>query len=278
MELYSLQFWVVLSLMLACCQVDLLILFAAAWRNGLDEEGCYVLATGEVANLLRIRQLCPVVDTNGTVTLVESAVLLLSSPLHTGDIKRVAWSSTGLLASGSADGMLSIHTYEQGNITHSMPLPGHTSQISAITWGPDGKELATSADEGIVTVWDLGWDQTGQDRGYTSWLSRQKCRELVWLDQEPRRLACSRQSESGRAPSEENPPFTYSVMFSLLDFDYQLSILRELQYGSLEAGDLIRLGLYDVASTALDKDMFDPKPKAESARCPSSPSSTPTQS
>ena len=104
----------------------------------------------------------------------------LSSPLHKGDIKEVAWSSTGLLASGSADGMLVIHTYEQGNITHSMPLPGHTSEISAITWAPNGKELATSADEDTVIVWDLGSDQTGQERGYTSWLSRRSCDQLVW--------------------------------------------------------------------------------------------------
>ena len=186
-----------------------------------------------------------------------------------GDIKEVAWSSTGLLASGSADGMLVIHSYEQSNITRSMALPGHTSQISAITWGPNGKELATSADEDIVIVWDLNSDQTGQERGYTSWLSRRSCDQLVWLEQEPRRLACGRRSESGRDPSEEDPPFTYSLMFSLLDFGHQLSILQELQYGGLEDGDLIRLGLYDVASTALNKDMFLPVPEAESGSCPS---------
>ena len=105
-------------------------------------------------------------DSNGAVTLLESVAVRLSSPLlHMGDIKEVAWSSSGLLASGSADGMLAIHTYKQGNITNSMPLPGHTSQISAITWGPNGKELATSADQDIVIVWDLDSDQTGAREG-----------------------------------------------------------------------------------------------------------------
>ena len=89
-------------------------------------------------------------------------------------------------------------------------------------------------------------------------------------EQEPRRLACGRRSESGRDPSKENPPFTYSVMFSLIDFSHQLSMLQELQYGSLGEGDLIRLGLNNIANIALDTDMFLPVPiKAESGSCPS---------
>ena len=189
---------------------------------------------------------------------------------HHGDIQALAWSSTGLLASGSADGMLVIHTYEQGSVTDSMLLPGHSSQVQAIAWAPGGMELATSSKEDAVIVWDLRSDQTGQDRGFTSWMSKRSCPQLTWLDQEPQRLACGRRSESGVNPLDMDPPFTYSLMFSLLDFDLQLSIMQELQYGSLDASDLIRLGLYDVASTALDREMFPlQEVKAKSAQCPS---------
>ena len=71
---------------------------------------------------------------------------------------------------------------------------------------------------------------------------------------------------------DPDQPATYSLMYSLLDFSHQLSIMRELQYGHLEAVDLISLGLDNVVSTgALDRDMFiaPPVSKATSATCPS---------
>lgn len=71
-----------------------------------------------------------------------------------------------LLASGDASGEIHIRTLSDGQ--EILILQGHTNRVRALTFSPDGAQLASSSDDGIVKLWDMFSGQHRDLVGHTS--------------------------------------------------------------------------------------------------------------
>lgn len=184
---------------------------------------------------------------------------------HRHHIRALEWSGFGLLASSGKDSRVLIHAFEDGVASLSIELSGHNGEVWGVSWAPDGSQLATAANDNSVRVWDITRDQAKQSRKYTMWHMRKKCRYLRWLNVEPQRLACARDSVSLESPNtmSEEPPFTYWMEYTLMDYRYQAEVLRGLTYGYLTQDDLRSLGCDSIALTVMDPALSNQAAAAE---------------
>ena len=63
---------------------------------------------------------------------------------------------------------ISTHQYGTRTLTPYLTYTGHTAQIEAIAWSPDGNSIASTSDDHTVQVWDAHttkWIYTYQDPG-----------------------------------------------------------------------------------------------------------------
>ena len=85
---------------------------------------------------------------------------------HTGPVRTLAFSKDGkLLASGSADWSVKLWDVSTGGVRATLERPemdGPTGPpgrrelgVLCVAFAPDGETLATSASDGVVTLWDV---------------------------------------------------------------------------------------------------------------------------
>jgi WD40 repeat protein len=58
-----------------------------------------------------------------------------------------------MLVSGTEDGVVRLWNTDSGSILRE--LTGHTSQIFGVCFSPDGKYIASGANEGSIRFWGL---------------------------------------------------------------------------------------------------------------------------
>lgn len=76
---------------------------------------------------------------------------------HTCDVKSVAWSLDGRLASGSWSGDFGVRVWDVTSPSVEacfQIFPGHTDEVNSIAWSSGGR-LASGSDDGTVRVWDV---------------------------------------------------------------------------------------------------------------------------
>ena len=215
-------------------------------------DGCHVLATGSTDKLVFIWRVCQ-----------GQAQLSARITDHSGQLRSMQWSPSGLLASATEDSGLQVHNYlGDDRVPPLYNLYGHRGEIQSVWWEPgrgSAARLASSATDGTVRVWNLWMDDTNELGNYSSYRVEQTCRYMQWLDSNPPRIACAR---SARSPGQtltiyEDPPYSYHVEYSLTDFDYSLNLLGNLTYGTLDQEDLEQLGYADIRSTVMDPQILN---------------------
>ena len=65
----------------------------------------------------------------------------------------MAFSTGGLLASGSGDQTIKLWNPESG--AESATLRGHRSGVTAVAFAPNGKSLASAGVDDAIHIWDL---------------------------------------------------------------------------------------------------------------------------
>jgi WD40 repeat protein len=89
---------------------------------------------------------------------------------HTGEIRRLAWSPTGLeLATPSGDGTVRIWDAGAGQLLST--LDWHTETVHAVAWSPDGALLASGGVDGPVMVWAADGAHVDQMSSTGSWVN-----------------------------------------------------------------------------------------------------------
>lgn len=88
---------------------------------------------------------------------------------HTKSVVCLAWSSNGLLASGSDDTTVRVwvdvprvDVPTDRSLKCGLPLIGHTARVSSVAWSPDGNQLASGSSDNTVRLWSLMLNKLGQ--------------------------------------------------------------------------------------------------------------------
>ncbi len=90
--------------------------------------------------------------------LPEPNLLWEERTAHTDKIKRLAFSSTGiLLASASSDRNAKLWQVEDGKLLQT--ISGHTNEVNAIAFSPDGHVVATAGFDGQIGLFTAGTEQ-----------------------------------------------------------------------------------------------------------------------
>ncbi len=75
-----------------------------------------------------------------------------------GDVDRIDFNPQGtLLAVANFDGLPTVFDLESGTVAYT--LPGHEAVTEAIAFSPDGRQLATGDNDGVVILWDAATRQ-----------------------------------------------------------------------------------------------------------------------
>ena len=73
--------------------------------------------------------------------------------LNTGSTRSVAWSSDGqTLAVGIFDGRIFLFDPNTGN--HKQTLRGHSDEVNAVAFHPNGRILASGSDDNTIRIWE----------------------------------------------------------------------------------------------------------------------------
>lgn len=70
-------------------------------------------------------------------------------------VREVAWSGDGRLATANMHGDTRVWDVARGIELTSKPLTHSRSEVTALSWGPDGARLATVSADGTARVWDV---------------------------------------------------------------------------------------------------------------------------
>jgi small GTP-binding protein len=89
-------------------------------------------------------------------------------------VSTVAWSASGLLASGNRGMMICLWNPETDELLHT--LTGHSHTISALAWSPDETLLASGAEDKTLRIWKV---QTGDQHTLLQGHPR-SVRSIVW--------------------------------------------------------------------------------------------------
>ena len=106
--------------------------------------------------------------------LIESLDIVNELSGHSGCVNALSWSRSGsLLASGSDDQHLNIHSYQPDNAINQFRLAttvatGHTQNIFSVKFMPysNDRTVVTAAGDGEVRIFDL--EYSGESRGASS--------------------------------------------------------------------------------------------------------------
>jgi WD40 repeat protein len=105
----------------------------------------------------------------------EQAVPLRSVTRFGGAVKSVAASSTGLVATGSADGFVRVWQARPRGLVPLLKLSvGSTANaVHSVAFSPDGRLLAAGSRDGVVRVWSTkaGRLVTDQVGGFDTWVN-----------------------------------------------------------------------------------------------------------
>lgn len=88
---------------------------------------------------------------DGTARVWDVAPL---APTHEG-VRKVAWSGDGRLATANMHGDTRVWDVARGMELTSKPLTHSRSEVTALSWGPDGTRLATVSIDGTAQVWNV---------------------------------------------------------------------------------------------------------------------------
>lgn len=103
------------------------------------------------------------------------AVPLRTVAPFSGSAQSVAVSSTGLVAAGSADGLVRVWRAGRTSLVpvYKVSVGGATNFVHSVAFSPDGELLAAGAKDKRVRVWDADTGKLVTDRlgGFTSWVN-----------------------------------------------------------------------------------------------------------
>lgn len=117
-------------------------------------------------------QTADAVRDDGTTTksqIPPPGALLTTLTPHSAAVNVVRWSPTGMyLASAGDDAVVLVHyratgsqqsTFGEGrsaeNWLHRRPLRAHTSDVTDLTWSPDGERLASASVDNSIIIWNM---------------------------------------------------------------------------------------------------------------------------
>lgn len=168
---------------------------------------------------------------------------------HNDDVQRLAWSSQGVLASGSATGVVLTHRvrHEGEDLEAQLvsTLDSKTGgELWGLSWKPDGTQVATANSDSTVRV----WRHDGDGIGHRTWRVTEACTTLKWIDSQPERLACAREKSHPDIPSLH---YNHFIQFILINFEDQLRLFERLTYGKLDGSDVAALGYQEVEDIVL---------------------------
>ncbi|KAK3770625.1 hypothetical protein RRG08_052965 [Elysia crispata] len=118
-------------------------IFALKW----NKRGNYILSAG--------------VDKTTIIWDANTGSCTQQFPFHTAPALDVDWQNNTTFASCSTD--MCIHVCRLGDIRPVKTFQGHTNEVNAIKWDPQGQLLASCSDDMTLKIWSMKNDQRVHD-------------------------------------------------------------------------------------------------------------------